>query len=145
MHVIRVETVGDLCRCLDIRRTVFIDEQKVPEDLELDNQDGECTHFLAVDDEGGVVTDIGTARLKVIEDNKGKVQRVAVIASRRKAGVGEALMLAVEREARSRGVKSIVLSSQVSAIPFYEHLGYAAHGAVYDDAGIPHRDMTKAL
>lgn len=140
MKVQRVVTVGELARCLEIRRKVFIEEQRVPEDLELDQQEGECTHFLATDGD----LDVGTARLKPV-DGKAKAQRVAVLPSHRNTGVGKALMDALEAEARAQGMKTVVLSSQVSAIPFYERLGYAAHGDVYKDAGIDHRDMSKSL
>lgn len=140
MKVKRVETAAELSRCLALRRAVFIDEQHVPEDLELDEHDPVCTHFLATDGD----VDVGTARLKPT-DGKAKAQRVAVKKTHRKSGVGRLLMQALEDEARRQGLKSVVLSSQVSAIPFYERLGYAAHGDVYVDAGIDHRDMRKAL
>ena len=55
------------------------------------------------------------------------------------------LMQALEECARERGLSSVLLSSQVSAIPFYERLGYRADGPVYEDAGIPHRDMEKQI
>jgi ElaA protein len=141
MPITRVETAAELARCLAIRERVFVDEQKVPKDLELDDKDGQCTHFLASED--GV--DVGTARLMVLPGGKAKVQRVAVDATQRKSGVGRALMGALEAEAKAKGCVVVVLSSQVPAIGFYERLGYQAEGAVYDDAGIPHRDMSKAL
>ncbi len=148
MDVKRVETVADLARCLAIRRAVFIDEQGVPEALEIDGDDNVCVHFLVVDAGPGGLIDVGTARLKKRERDgvvEGKVQRVAVVASRRRQGVGALLMAALEAEARTQGCSVVVLSSQVTAIPFYERLGYRAHGEVYDDAGLPHRDMQKLL
>ncbi|MDP2340605.1 MAG: GNAT family N-acetyltransferase [Deltaproteobacteria bacterium] len=141
MVVKRVENAAELARCLAIRQRVFVLEQGVPQDLELDDKDPECTHFLA--SEGDV--DTGTARLLRLEGGKAKVQRVAVSANQRKSGVGRALMRALEAEAKAQGCVVVVLSSQVSAIPFYERLGYEAQGPVYDDAGIPHRDMSKQL
>ena len=140
MNVKRVETVGELARCLELRRVVFIEEQQVPEDLELDQTEQDCTHFIAT---AGDV-DVGTARLKPV-DGKAKAQRVAVLKSHRKSGIGKLLMSALEDEAKKQGLSSVVLSSQVSAVPFYERLGYVAHGPVYVDAGIDHRDMTKKL
>lgn len=128
-------------RCMALRQRVFVLEQHVPLELEVDGEDDHCVHFLAV--AGGV--DVGTARLKALSALVAKAQRVAVDAAHRKHGVGRALMLALESAARARGHTSVVLSSQVSAIGFYERLGYVAHGDVYDDAGIPHRDMTKQL
>jgi predicted GNAT family N-acyltransferase len=128
-------------RCMALRQRVFVLEQHVPLELEVDGEDDHCVHFLAVS--AGV--DVGTARLKALSALVAKAQRVAVDAGHRKHGVGRALMLALESAARARGHTSVVLSSQVSAIGFYERLGYVAHGDVYDDAGIPHRDMTKPL
>jgi len=132
---------ADRARCLTLRRFVFIDEQGVPERDELDALDDVCTHFLAIDDEGNA---IGTARLRFV-DGHAKAQRVAVLAAWRGRGVGRALMRAFEAFATRGGAKDVVLSAQITAVPFYERLGYRAHGPVYDDAGIPHRDMSKPL
>ncbi len=141
MRVAVAASSADLIACLALRREVFIDEQRVPEELELDGEDDACIHFLAVDDQG---TAVGTARLR-IAGHKAKAQRVAVRRAHRGRGIGAALMRAVEGEARRNGAATVTLSSQVHAIPFYERIGYVARGDVYDDAGIPHRDMTKSL
>lgn len=141
MHVRRADSPADRALCLALRRAVFIDEQGVPEDLELDGEDDACVHVVAIDDDGVAV---GTARLKSVP-GAAKIQRVAVAAHRRRHGVGRLVMQAIEDEARHLGARRLVLSSQVSAIPFYERLGYVASGPVYDDAGIPHRDMARAL
>jgi predicted GNAT family N-acyltransferase len=149
MNVVVVSSAADRAACLAIRRAVFIDEQHVPEHLEIDGEDEECVHFLArVGDGGdpGAATGpaIGTARLRMLTD-KAKAQRVAVLGTWRGQGVGAALMRALETEARRRGATKVQLSSQLHAVPFYERQGYVAHGDIYDDAGIPHRDMTKVL
>jgi ElaA protein len=141
MHVRLATSPADRAACLALRRAVFIEEQGVPEALELDGEDDLCVHVLALDDDGRA---IGTARLQRT-DAGAKVQRVAVAADRRRQGVGRRIMAVVEDEARRGGVGRVVLSSQVSAIPFYERLGYVASGPVYDDAGIPHRDMHRDL
>ena len=70
---------------------------------------------------------------------------MAVRAKARGKGVGLALMQAIAAEAVANGVRKLVLESQVHAIPFYERLGYAAHGPEYLDCGIPHRKMTLEL
>lgn len=137
MRVCFVTDPADLDACLALRRAVFIDEQRVPEALELDGQDADCLHVLAVDDDGGVV---GTTRLR-FTTHGAKVQRVAVVAAKRRQGVGRRIMEALIAKARGHHATRVVLSSQVSAIPFYERLGFVASGPVYDDAGIPHRDM----
>ena len=71
--------------------------------------------------------------------------RLAVRAEARGAKLGVALVLAIEERARERGLGVMALSSQTYAIPFYERLGYAAHGPEFDDAGLPHRWMRRAL
>lgn len=146
-------TPADRARCLDLRRRVFIDEQGVPEALEIDGEDGACLHIVVIDDGDGHGGDghdgdghaVGTARLRLKDGGIAKAQRVAVAPQRRRRGVGRLIMQRLEEEARRLGASHVRLSSQVSAIPFYERLGYVASGPVYDDAGIPHRDMERAL
>jgi predicted GNAT family N-acyltransferase len=116
----------------------------VPEDLEWDGLDGEAHHFLAVSLAASPVADLGTARLRIVE-GRAKAERVAVHHLARRLGVGRRLMLALEDTARRLGLTCVILHAQVTAIPFYERLGYVAHGDVFLDAGIDHREMTKRL
>ncbi len=87
---------------------------------------------------------VGTARLRIVNGD-GKAERVAVKAVGRRGGVGRALMRAMEAEASRLGAQRMRLNAQVSAIPFYEALGYTAHGPEFGDAGIPHRAMRRDL
>jgi predicted GNAT family N-acyltransferase len=127
--------------CLGLRRQVFIDEQGVPEEEEVDGLDPLCAHFLA--EHGG--RPVGTARLWETPDGRAKAQRVAVLRDWRGQGVGAALMAALEAEARARGHAAVVLGAQLEAVPFYERLGYAPYGEVFLDAGIAHRMMRRGL
>ncbi len=137
-HITRTD---DLAACHAIRRVVFIDEQAVPEELEMDDLDGEAIHLLATVDGRPA----GTARL-LLRDEVGKIGRVAVLADRRGTGLGAALIRAALDELRAvPGVTTAKLGAQVHALGFYERLGFTAFGPVYDDAGIPHRDMTRPL
>jgi len=136
-----VDSHDDEQACFDIRRHVFIEEQSVPTVLEFDGLDATCTHFLATDDGGPV----GTARLHITGDGEVKAERVAVLPGHRTGGVGRALMDALEKEAARRGHVTIGLGAQVTAIGFYEKLGYAVYGPEFDDAGIPHRMMRKRI
>lgn len=136
-----VESPEDMEACLQIRRVVFIAEQNVPEAEELDGLDALCTHFLA----RAAGVPVGTARLRMADDGRAKAQRVAVLKEWRGLGLGQALMAAVEAAARERGATEVVLAAQVSAIPFYERIAYAAWGDEFMDAGIPHRWMKRAL
>ncbi len=121
----------------EIRRRVFIDEQRVPQDEEWDGLDPECQHFLAMLDGQPV----GTARL--LPD--GHIGRVAVLFEARGAGMGERLMQAAIEAARQANHAQVALSAQVHALAFYERLGFVAHGDEFLDAGIPHREMTLSL
>jgi len=128
-------------RCLDIRREVFVGEQRVPSEIEIDGRDASCTHFVALADEEL----IGTARLRITEDGRAKAERVAVRRAARGSGAGAALMRALEVEARTRGHDRLVLNAQVQVLPFYERLGYAVDGSEFLEAGIAHRPMSKRL
>jgi ElaA protein len=138
--MIRVEQTDDLATCRTLRRVVFIDEQNVPEAEEWDGRDGEALHLLAFDG----ATPIGTARL-FDKGATGKIGRVCVLASARGRGIGAALIRAGEALLAEQGCTRAMLGAQCHAIPFYEGLGFTAFGPIYDDAGIPHRDMDKPL
>ena len=153
MRAIRIECIqpknlherGGLEECHRIRRAVFMDEQHVPLDLEMDDLDDEACHFLAHRVGEGRETGIcGTARMRVLQD-RAKAERVAVLADARRLGIGRALMRAIEETATELGLREVVLNAQSSAIPFYEAIGYRAEGPEFEDAGIPHRAMRKAL
>jgi Predicted acyltransferase len=135
-----------------IRSEVFVGEQGVPPDLELDDLDATADHFLAYDDAG---LPVGAGRL-VIEPPGfegapesitpvGHLGRLAVLGVARGGGLGVALVEAIEGRAVERGLRLVALSAQTHAIGFYERLGYAAHGPEFDDAGLPHRWMTRPL
>jgi predicted GNAT family N-acyltransferase len=135
-----VETT-DLAACHALRRTVFIEEQNVPEADEMDDLDADAIHLLATDDADRPVA---TARL-LVRDDIGKIGRVCVLADQRGTGLGAALMRAAIDALAARGVRQVRLGSQTHAMGFYEKLGFVAEGPVYDDAGIPHRDMALNL
>lgn len=141
MDVRRVSTDEELQAALAVRRDVFVEEQGVPEHRELDGKDDEATHFVASD--GG--DPVGAARLREYEEGVGKVERVAVVESRRGEGLGRDLMDAVEEAAAERGYDELVLHAQVPVVAFYERLGYEITSEEFEDAGIPHREMRKRL
>ena len=137
-----LEIAGDRQRldCHALRRQVFIEEQGVPEDLELDGLDDEATLWIARSGARAV----GTARARIVSGTV-KAERVAVQADQRGSGIGRALMAAIENWALDQGLGRIALNAQESAIPFYLALGYRARGDFFEDAGIPHRSMEKDL
>ena len=136
--IIETDWMREASRLGAIRRAVFIDEQGVPEDLEWDEHDGASVHFLAVANDG---TPLGCARL--LPD--GHIGRMAVLPDWRGRGVGRALLAAVVEAARRRGHTTLRLSSQTHAAGFYTRAGFAAEGAEYDEAGIPHVAMQRRL
>ena len=137
---LEIGLTGDLETCLAIRRVVFMEEQGVSLADEVDGRDGEAEHLLALLDGAPV----GTARM-LVEGETGKIGRVAVLAGARGRGIGAALIRAAVERLRERGLKVAKLGAQTHAVGFYEGLGFTAFGPVYDDAGIPHRDMKLGL
>ena len=121
-----------------IRFGIFVGEQNVPPGIELDDKDAECLHAIAYDDAGIA---IGTGRL--LPD--GHIGRMAVIKEWRRRGIGAMILNALIDEARKRGHKEVVLAAQLQAAEFYREHGFVAEGKVYQDAGILHQDMRKAL
>jgi predicted GNAT family N-acyltransferase len=144
MEVLRVTTLDEMQQALAVRRRVFIEEQRVPEDLEIDEHDADpatittALHVLArLQGEP-----IATGRLLLASvDGHLHIGRVAVLSEQRRLGVGRTVMLALHDLARETNAKSIRLAAQLHAIGFYERLGYTAHGDVFLDAGIEHRWM----
>ena len=126
-----------------IRIAVFVEEQNVPPELEPDEFDDSALHLLAVDAATGDA--LGTARVVDKGSGLAKIGRVAVLQSARGRGVGQTLMACALDHAARAGQTVAVLDAQVHVIPFYERLGFVAEGPVFDDAGIPHRRMTRPL
>jgi predicted GNAT family N-acyltransferase len=132
--------IENLSICLAIRRAVFIEGQGVPEDIEIDGLDPECTHLLAWLDG----TPIATARMRAVE-GAAKAERVAVLPDFRGEGIGRIVMDALEAQALAEGLHTVVLNAQTAVVPFYERLGYTVTGGSFLEAGIPHVPMRKAL
>ncbi len=141
-----VENEGELFQALAIREIVFIEEQSVPESLERDADDAVAFHVLAMAGKHA----IGTGRLVSLPapppgetGQWGRVGRMAVLQSNRKGGTGSRLLAALETEAQRLKLSGILLHAQLSAMEFYKRHGYEPHGAVFDEAGMPHLEMKK--
>ena len=120
-----------------IRKSVFIEEQHVPKELEWDGLDPGCTHVLATIG----ATPVATARLTP----QGQIGRMAVLREFRGRGIGSQLLAAVVEQARRAGHTEVFLHAQVSVIGFYERHGFVAEGENFMDAGIEHRTMRLSL
>ncbi len=121
-----------------IRFAVFVEEQRVPPEIEMDEFDSVCLHALAGTGDGEVV---GTGRL--LPD--GHVGRMAVAVAWRGKGVGGKLLESLVEAARERGDAVVILSAQTHAVSFYRRYGFVEEGAVYEEAGIPHQTMRRVF
>lgn len=126
----------------NIRDEVFIKEQKVPKEEELDGLDPACIHFLGLYEN----TPVATARVRYIDKDTWKVERMAVIKEHRGKGFGKEIMENIENEAKKKKISKLILNSQKKAIEFYKSLGYKSLSEEYFyEAGIPHIKMQKIL
>lgn len=145
MNIIAVTTREELEECFGIRMKVFVEEQQVPHDLEMDEYDvspDACRHLLARDGDKAVAT----GRWKVYEEGTVKLQRIAVLPEYRSRGVGRILVLGLEEDARKAGMNAAILDAQCSAEGFYNKLGYRTISEEpFLDAGILHVRMMKDL
>ncbi|MGN7917143.1 MULTISPECIES: GNAT family N-acetyltransferase [Lysobacter] len=138
----RVVAVADYAAALaalrSVREAVFVQEQQVPAEIELDPHDPLCQHVLALDAEE---RPIGTGRLTP----DGRIGRMAVLAGWRGRGVGEALLDALIERARQLGWRELSLHAQASAIGFYARRGFLPFGERFVEAGIDHQSMRLLL
>ena len=121
-----------------IRYTVFVEEQGVPVELELDGEDASARHAAAFSDDGRLV---GTGRMLA----SGKIGRMAVSQSMRRQGIGRALLDALVAEAKRLKLEEVSLGAQLPAVAFYERAGFKAYGDIFLDAGIDHKMMRLVL
>jgi predicted GNAT family N-acyltransferase len=133
-------TPADWAVALTIRLSVFVLEQGVPLDEELDAHDAEAVHVLAHADGRAV----GTGRYYV-EDGCAIIGRMAVLPAARGAGVGGAILTALLAHARQYGLPTAALAAQLHARPFYARFGFVVGGPLFLDAGILHQRMERAL
>ena len=120
-----------------IRTEVFVREQRVPSDIELDEMDARSLHAIAFEGE----QPIGTGRL--LPD--GHIGRMAILKDWRRRGIGAAILKALMEVAERRGDREVALSAQVHAVEFYRTHGFETVGDVYEEAGIAHQAMVRAL
>jgi len=117
-----------------VRRAVFIEEQNVPESIELDNRDPDCFHVLASDTKS---LPVGTARM----NSKGKIGRMAVLQNYRRQGIGRKMIQALMDYGRKNSITDFHVSSQVTAVGFYKKMDFEPFGEEFLEAGITHINM----
>lgn len=121
-----------------VRFKVFVEEQHVPEELELDEYDAQSFHLLAYNSQGEPVA---CSRLKT----DGQIGRMAVLAEYRHQGIGGQMLEMLIDHARSTGLERLYLHAQITAIDFYAAYGFNVCSDVFMDAGIPHKSMQRLV
>ena len=139
----RLASAADLSAVYALRHEVFVVEQDVPTELERDEGDESADHGLALVD--GVP--LATGRLLAPESagQPASIGRMAVRRDVRGQGLGTGVLALLEQTARGRGWPGVELHAQLHAKGFYDRLGYAPYGEVYEEAGIEHLSMKKEL
>jgi predicted GNAT family N-acyltransferase len=137
LRVALARSDAELAAAREIRRAVFIEEQGVPEELEVDGLDPSCEHFLVFRDG----TPAGTARVRQTDDGW-KLERVAVLREHRGRACGALLVEYILRYLP--GADSVHIHAQESALGFWQRAGFEAQGPTFDEAGIPHRHMSRS-
>ena len=125
-----------------LRTEVFVDEQRVPTQMEWDQDDATAVHCLAINRMG---MPLATGRLLQHAPGVARIGRMAVKKQMRGSGLGRRVLDALLHEARARGDRELRLHAQCSAEDFYKRAGFAPHGAVFEEAGIAHIEMVRAL
>jgi YbgC/YbaW family acyl-CoA thioester hydrolase len=125
-----------------IRTAVFVDEQKIPAEMEWDEADASCVHAVAFNRFG---VPLATARLLAQAPGVAKIGRMAVVQAMRGSRIGRSVLDALLKAARDRGDREVLLHAQLSAAPFYARAGFSERGPVFEEAGIPHVEMVRVL
>lgn len=140
VEIYRVKNDHEMELVHDIRMEVFVGEQGVPVELEMDGLDGEAVHVLALVD--GMPA--GCARM-LLNGDETKIGRVAVKKSKRRYGIGTGMCKLLITIAKDEGIRKIHIGSQLTAVDFYTTLGFEKEGGVFMEAGIEHVKMVKRI
>lgn len=135
------DTMSDIyLDAVRIRHQVFMLEQGVPNKIEIDKYEAACIHFVLY---GNANEAIATCRLLPLDNGKMKLQRMAVQKDYRGKDYGRLIVENAERFSKEQGYHTITLGAQVTALGFYERMGYVKEGALFLDATIEHYQMNK--
>lgn len=140
MIVKKVETQDELQEAFSIRNDVFVKEQGVDAEVELDEYDEIADHVLVYDKERV----IGTGRLRIV-DGAAKLQRICVLSAYRSKGIGKIIMGGLEHLAKENNATKCILHAQYHAKDFYEKIGYRCTSGIFQEEGIDHVEMEKEL
>jgi len=139
VYIREADYESDRAVLMKVRFRVFVEEQHVPPSLETDDRDPFCIHLLVFEDHEA----IATGRIDLDQD--GKIGRVAVLASKRRQGIGAAVMARLHEIGKRNGLNKVWCHAQVTAVPFYERLDYQIIGETFYEAGIEHVRMERQI
>jgi predicted GNAT family N-acyltransferase len=131
----------ELQEAFDVRRQVFVREQNISEDLVFDGHDREALHIVVKD--GQRV--IGSARVQFLTDNKAKLERMAILESYRRKGIGKEMLLFLDAVLKDKQVQQVIIHAQLEVVPFYKLCGFDELGSPFQEAGIKHIKMRKQV
>lgn len=140
MEIKMVETDLEKEQAYHIRHVVFVEEQNVPPEREVDEYENECIHFIGY--EKG--EPVAAGRLRWVDDF-GKLERLCVLKDYRGHSYGTQMIKAIEDKIKQHGYSKAKLNAQTHAEEFYKRLGYQTIPGEFMDAGIPHVTMVKEL
>lgn len=135
------ETPQERKEAYSVRNKVFVAEQHVPPEAEVDQYEEDAVHIVLYNDQHEPV---GAGRYRIL-DGAAKAERICVLANGRGHGYGAIIMNFLEKHAAEQHLKQVKLSAQAHAIPFYERLGYRIISEEFFEQNIPHRKMIKDL
>ncbi len=140
MNILKVSNEQEQKDAYFVRQKVFVEEQNVSLEEEMDQFDDIATHFVGYEDN----LPVAASRLRYVE-GYGKLERICILKKYRGRGYGKQMILHMEQEVSNQGYEKSKLNAQIQALDFYKNLGYEVVSEEFMDAGIPHVTMTKTL
>jgi predicted GNAT family N-acyltransferase len=140
MEITHINSQHELEKAFAIRQAVFVDEQGVSLEEEFDEYEELADHLLVCT--GGQA--VGTGRIRFVE-KKAKLERICILDTHRKEGIGALIIKELETIALKQGYKHFTLHAQTHAKGFYEKLGYSSYSDMFMEEGIPHIIMEKRI
>ena len=137
----KAQSVQEINDALNVRYQVFVIEQKIDPDLQHDSWDDNCDHFVAYLDNKPV----GAGRVRYINSNTAKIERMAVLSEFRGNNIGGRLLEKITNSLRTSNIDKATLNSQFHAKGFYEKFGFKQTGEIFQEANIDHIKMEKFL
>jgi predicted GNAT family N-acyltransferase len=137
-----VQSTEELNDAYAVRKKVFVEEQQVPPELEIDEYENKSEHFVAYDEQH---IPVGAGRLRPLSNTEAKVERICVAENVRGNKLGAQIMHVLENVAQEKGIQTLLLHAQDHAERFYHRIGYETISEPFDEAGIVHVKMKKEL